>query len=104
MKPFEWHLEMEKNICWRLLGLSQWESPAVCLHPAVIDQLTRTAGFFPEEAANVFGLSVNRDDVKDQQFSCVLNVQVNGKSSSPDLLKKAPRFWLALKNNKLLHR
>lgn len=54
--------------------------PAACLYPAVIVCFRRTAGFFPQEAYRVFGLSVNRGCVKVQQFLCWLSVQVYGKA------------------------
>lgn len=81
----------------RVMGASG-KSPGACLYPAVTDQLTGTAGFFPEEADYAFWLSVNRHNVKDQQFSRVLNVRVNWKSSSPnrDWSAKSSRKSLAL--------
>lgn len=94
LKPFDWHLEMEKasaNDCWDWVMRASGKA----LRPACI-QLSLTSSqeqldfFVPEERDSVFGLSVDRGD---QWFSCVLNVQVTGKSASLD------REWCA--KNKL---
>lgn len=63
LKPFEWHFEMEKHLPVVNHG-SQWESPASL--PA--------SSCPPEEVVCVFTLSVNGDNVKDQQFSCVFKM------------------------------
>lgn len=88
LKPFDWHLEMEKKHLPMTAGTEScepvgkpWSLPVFsCCWPAHKNSWICV----PEERNSVFGMSVSRDNVKYWWFSRVLNVHVIGKCASLD--------------------